>query len=167
MTNAMTKKPLRVWGEESEWPWIGLPVSQLDEVRRLLDEHGVQHTVDELYVSLNDGPFTALIKLKRGTDGKAVQAILDRPSDRKEKPMIDILTNQPLRVSTDYPPRPSIDEVALNQVEEIQRLLDRHGFRYEVAEDALSMDGGPFTTEIIFASGTDAKAVQAALDGVD
>lgn len=77
--------------------------------------------------------------------------------------MIDVTTNKPLRVSTDYPPRPSI-EVALEQVEEIQRLLDEHGFRYEVLEDALSMNGGPFTTETIFARGTDAMAVQAVLD---
>lgn len=77
MTNVMTKKPLRVWGEESEWPWIGLPVSQLDEVRRLLDEHDVQYTVDEYYLSVNEGPFTTFINLRRGTNGKAVQAILD------------------------------------------------------------------------------------------
>ncbi|HWG43422.1 MAG TPA: hypothetical protein VN688_11605 [Gemmataceae bacterium] len=77
MTNAMTDKPLRVWAEETEWPWIGLPVSQLDDVRRLLDSHDIHYTVDENYVSINEGPFTALIKLRRGTDGKAVQAVLD------------------------------------------------------------------------------------------
>jgi hypothetical protein len=77
MTNAMTKKPLRVWAEETEWPWIPLPVSQLDEVRRILDERSIRYTVDEHYVSLNDGPFTTIIKLQRGTDGKAVQAVLD------------------------------------------------------------------------------------------
>lgn len=165
MIDVMTKKPIRVWAEETEWPWMVIPVSQLDDVKRLLDEHDVEYTVGEHYLSVNEGPFDAFIRLKRGTDGKAVQAILDVACDRKEKLMIDVLSNQPLRVLTDYPPRPSI-EVALNQVEEIQRLLDRHGFRYEVLEDALSMDEGPFTTEIIFASGTDAKAVQTVLDSV-
>jgi hypothetical protein len=77
MTNVLTNKPLRVWAEESEWPWINLPVSQLDEVRRLLDEHDIRYQVDEHILSINEGPFTTLIKLRRGTDGKAVQAILD------------------------------------------------------------------------------------------
>lgn len=78
MIDIMTKKPLRVLGEETEWPCIGLPVSQLDEARRVLDEYNIQYTVDEHYVSINDGPYTTIIKLRRGTDGKAVQAILDR-----------------------------------------------------------------------------------------
>ena len=77
MINVMTQKPLRVLGEDSEWPAISLPVSQLSEAQQLLDERGVPYTVDENYLSINDGPFTALIKLRRGTDGKAVQAILD------------------------------------------------------------------------------------------
>lgn len=77
MIDAETKKLLRVWGEESEWPWTVLPVSQLDEVRQLLDKHGIQYTVAEHYLSVNEGPFVAFIRLKRGTDGKAVQAILD------------------------------------------------------------------------------------------
>ena len=77
MTNTMTNKPLRVWAEDTEWPWIGLPVSQLDAVRQLLDKHDIRYTVDENHLSINNGPFTALIKLRRGTDGKAVQAILD------------------------------------------------------------------------------------------
>jgi N-dimethylarginine dimethylaminohydrolase len=79
--------------------------------------------------------------------------------------MIDVTTNKPLRVSTDYPPRPSI-EVALSQLEELQQVLDKHGFRYEVLENAISMNDGPFTTDIIFARGTDANAVQAILDSV-
>lgn len=77
MINVMTKKPLRVWSEETEWPWLSLPVSQLDEVRRLLEERGICYSVDENYVSINERPFTALIKLRRGTDGKMIQTILD------------------------------------------------------------------------------------------
>jgi hypothetical protein len=77
MTNIMTDKPLRVWAEETEWPWIGLPVSQLDDVRRLLDSHGIRYQVSEHYISFNEDPFTTIIDLARGTDGKAVQAILD------------------------------------------------------------------------------------------
>jgi hypothetical protein len=77
MINVMTKKPLRVWAEDTEYPWIGLPVSQLDDVRRLLDKHNIRYWVREHYLSINEGPFTTVISLGRGTDGKAVQSILD------------------------------------------------------------------------------------------
>jgi hypothetical protein len=83
----------------------------------------------------------------------------------KEPAMIDVTTNKPMRVSNAYPPRPSL-EVALSQLEELQYLLDRHGLRYEVLENAISMNDGPFTTDVIFSRGTDADAVQAILDSV-
>lgn len=78
MIDATTNKPLQVWGDGSAWPWIVLPVSQLDEVRQLLDGHGIRYKVAEDVISINDGPETATIYLSRGTDGRAVQAILDR-----------------------------------------------------------------------------------------
>ena len=77
MINGTTKKPLRVWSEDMEWPWISLPLSQLADVRRLLDQHDIRYTVDENYLSINEGPFMALIRLGRGTNGRFVQDILD------------------------------------------------------------------------------------------
>ena len=80
MINVATKEPLRVWAEESEWPWISLPVSQLDEVRKLLDSRGIRYRVSEHYISFREEPFTTILTCERGTDGKAVQAILDSVS---------------------------------------------------------------------------------------
>ena len=80
--------------------------------------------------------------------------------------MIDVTTNEPLRVSTDYPPQPSI-EVADSQLEGLKQLLDRHGIRYWVDENSISFNDGPFTTIVTFYRGTDAKSVQAILDSVD
>ena len=77
MIDATTNKPLHVWGDGTPWPYIVLPVSQLDEVRQLLDVHGIRYEVEDEVISLNDGPETATIDLRRGTDAKAVQAILD------------------------------------------------------------------------------------------
>ncbi len=77
MLDVTTNKPLHVWGDGSAWPWIVLPVSQLDQVRQLLDSHGIRYEVNDEVISMNDGPETAHIALGRGTDGKAVQAILD------------------------------------------------------------------------------------------
>jgi hypothetical protein len=77
--------------------------------------------------------------------------------------MIDVTTNKPLRVSTDGTAGPYI-EVAVSQLNEIQRLLDSHGIRYWVDEQAISWEGGPYTTDINFGRAGDARAIQAILD---
>jgi hypothetical protein len=77
MTDTMTKKPLRVTTDNPVWPFIELPLSQVDEVRRLLDSHGVSYSVDENAISWNGGPYTTTISLGRGGNAGAVQAILD------------------------------------------------------------------------------------------
>jgi hypothetical protein len=51
--------------------------AQLDEVRHVLDRHGFRYAVRENIISLEGGPFMAVIDLSRGTDASAVQAILD------------------------------------------------------------------------------------------
>jgi hypothetical protein len=77
MTDSSTKKPLHVSGAGGPLPYIMLPVSRLDEVEKLLDAHHVRYEVDELAISLNDGPEMTVINLPRGTDGAAVQRLLD------------------------------------------------------------------------------------------
>ena len=77
MIDITTKKPLRVSTDGGARPYIDLPLDQLKEVKELLEANGVRHTVDEQAVSMDDGPFFALIDLGRGGDAEAVQAILD------------------------------------------------------------------------------------------
>jgi hypothetical protein len=77
MTDAATKKPLRVATDGTAGPYIMLPVSQLDEVRRLLDSRRIRYWVEENAISLNGAPEIAVINLGRGGDAVAVQAILD------------------------------------------------------------------------------------------
>ena len=55
MTDTTTKKPLRVSTDSTAGPYIMLPVSQLDEVRRLLDSRHISYSVDENVISFN-GP---------------------------------------------------------------------------------------------------------------
>ena len=78
--------------------------------------------------------------------------------------MIDATTNKPLRVLTGR--TWSIIEVPVSRLEEVQRLLDRHGIRYWVSEDAFSFNGGPEESTITLNPGTDPQAVQAILDSV-
>jgi hypothetical protein len=77
MTDATTKKPLRVLTDGTTRPYIVVPVSQLDEVRRLLDSRRIGYWVEEEAISLDGAPEVAVINLGRGADAAAVQAILD------------------------------------------------------------------------------------------
>ena len=58
-------------------PYILVPVSQLDEVRELLDNRCIGYWVGENAISLDGTPEVAVINLGREGDATAVQAILD------------------------------------------------------------------------------------------
>ncbi|MEI8371483.1 MAG: hypothetical protein WCJ35_01480 [Planctomycetota bacterium] len=77
MTDTTTKKPLRVSTDGTAGPYIEVPVSQLDEVQRLLDSRHIGYWLDEHVISFNGAPEEAVINLGRGGDAAAVQAILD------------------------------------------------------------------------------------------
>ncbi len=77
MINRTTKKPIHVSTESAARPYIALPESQLAEVQRLLNSHGIRYQVDEEVISFNGEPEEAIIDLGRGADAAAVQAILD------------------------------------------------------------------------------------------
>jgi hypothetical protein len=77
MIDVTTKKPLRVSNEYPPAPYIRLPFSQLDEVRRLLDSRSIGYWVDENAISINGGPEMIVINLNRGTDVAGVQTLLN------------------------------------------------------------------------------------------
>lgn len=77
MIDAATKKPLRVSTDGTAGPYIMVPVSQLDEVRRVLGDRGVRYWVEENAISLNGAPEVAVVNLGRGGDAAAAQALLD------------------------------------------------------------------------------------------
>ena len=56
--------------------------------------------------------------------------------------MKDVMTKQPLYVSTDGTAGPYI-MVPETQLEELCRILDRHNVRYSVDEDVISLNGEP------------------------
>jgi hypothetical protein len=184
MISAITQKPLRVMG--TDWPYFMVPVSQLEEVRHLLESHGIHHSVLTDIISWNGAPFEAFIDLGHGADPQAVQTVLDSVPgpgrcslaladdgighsccDRigEGQTMIDTTTKKPLRVETDGEGRSYIDLPA-TQVEEVRRLLESHGIRHWVLEDILSWNGGPFEAIIYLGRGADPQAVQTVLDSV-
>jgi hypothetical protein len=77
MTDTTTKKPLRVSSDGTAGPYLMVPVSQLEDVQRLLDSHRIRYWVGENAISLNGAPEIAVINLGRGGDAAVVQAILD------------------------------------------------------------------------------------------
>lgn len=77
MTNATNKERLRVSTEGTAGPYIMVPESQLDQVRRLLDRHSVDYWVEEDVISIDGAPEVAVVNLGREGDASAVQAILD------------------------------------------------------------------------------------------
>jgi hypothetical protein len=58
-------------------PYIMVPISQLPDVRQLLDEHSVRYSVEEDAISLDDAPYIAVIDLDRRANVTAIQDILD------------------------------------------------------------------------------------------
>jgi len=77
MIDAMTKEPLHVSTDGTAGPYIMVPVTQLDDLRDLLDKHRVRYWVEEEVISLDGSPEIAVVDLGHGADAASVQAILD------------------------------------------------------------------------------------------
>ncbi|WP_165228322.1 hypothetical protein [Aquisphaera insulae] len=77
--------------------------------------------------------------------------------------MIDEMTRNPLRVSTDEVAGPYL-MVTVEQLESVRKRLDDHEVRYWVDGDAISLDGEPATTVVNFGVAGDAERIQAILD---
>jgi len=77
MKDATTRKPLRVSTDGTAGPYIMVPEGQLDQVAKILSDHGIRHWVEENVISLDGEPAVGVINLGRGGDARQVQAILD------------------------------------------------------------------------------------------
>lgn len=75
MIDRTTGKRMQV--EQGTVPRIRLPYEQLDDLRKLLDQHRVAYSVRESIISLGEGPFFAMVHLGRDADVSAVQSVLD------------------------------------------------------------------------------------------
>lgn len=77
MTDTSTQRPLQVSTESTAGPYMDVPVSQLDEVERLLKQAGIFYWVNDNLISIDGGPEIATVNFGRSGDAAAVQAILD------------------------------------------------------------------------------------------
>ncbi len=58
-------------------PYIMVPLLQLDSVRTLLQDKGVDFWVEESAIALDGEPYIAVINLSKSADADVIQAILD------------------------------------------------------------------------------------------
>ena len=77
MIDAMTTRPIHVSTDGTAGPYIMVPVSQLAELRELLDGHRIRYAVEEDAVSLDGAPEVAVVDLGHEADVRAVRAVLD------------------------------------------------------------------------------------------
>jgi hypothetical protein len=75
MTNVATKKPMRVSTDGTAGPYIMVPVSQLDEVRQLLDGRRIRYWVEENAISLDGAQ-----KLQSSTSAAVAMRLRSRQS---------------------------------------------------------------------------------------
>ena len=80
MMESNTRQPLKVSTDGTAGPYIMVPVPQLDELKNLLGTHQVPFWVDEDAISLDDGPFIAVVNLSTDPSPAEVQGILDNAS---------------------------------------------------------------------------------------
>ncbi len=78
MTDTTTKEPLYVSTDGTAGPYIMVPVSQLEQLRQVLDQQRVPYSVEEDVISLDGAPEVAVVDLGRGANAHAIQALLDR-----------------------------------------------------------------------------------------
>ena len=77
MTDVTTQSPMRVSTLGGVGPYIRLPYSQIDDLKRILDKHGISYWVKENVISFDGGPEFAIVNFGRNGDANAIQAVLD------------------------------------------------------------------------------------------
>ena len=77
MIDTTSREPLRVQTDPVAGPYFMVPESQIADVRRLLDRHGVRYWVDNDVFSVDNGPYIAVVNLGFYGDAEQVQRILD------------------------------------------------------------------------------------------
>jgi hypothetical protein len=77
MIDSITKEPIRVSKYPEAWPYIRIPLDQLDEVKKLLDHAGFRYAVDHYAVSADGEPYTVVVNLEHRADVAVIQGLLD------------------------------------------------------------------------------------------
>src|SRR5437762_11171510 len=77
MIDSITKEPIRVDKYPEAWPYIRLPLDQLDQLKKLLDSAGFRYHVAKYALSFKGEPYTVEVSLEHLADVAALQKLLD------------------------------------------------------------------------------------------
>ena len=77
MRDINTNEAIRVVRFNPSLPFLIVPYVQLDQIRKVLDEHRLRYEVSEETLSIDDGPEEIFVRFARGTDPEHVQRLLD------------------------------------------------------------------------------------------
>jgi len=70
-------KPVFVSTDQETGPTLIVPLSQLDDFRRLLDANHIAYEVDDDIYSFNDEPELVFVNIQEGTSAEPIQRLLD------------------------------------------------------------------------------------------
>jgi len=79
MIDTSTGDRLIVSTEGDGGPFIELPLSQVDEVRKRLGRAGIPYWVDSMAISIDSEPPMAMIEFSQHVDEGRIQSALDDP----------------------------------------------------------------------------------------
>ncbi len=77
MINSITNEPIRVSKYPEAWPYIRVPLDQLDQLKKLLDHAGCRYFVNVYAVSTDGEPYTIVVDLEHRADVAGIQRVLD------------------------------------------------------------------------------------------
>jgi hypothetical protein len=78
MNDMVSNRPFQVRNEGPAGPFLLASVDQLDALRQLFAERQVKYWVEENAISMDGGPFIAVVNFGRNADPAHIQELLDR-----------------------------------------------------------------------------------------
>jgi len=83
MINSITNEPIRVEKYPGAWPYVRVPLDQLDQAKKLLDHAGFRYSVDVYALSSDGEPYTVDVSFEHRAEVAALQAVFDDYQDPK------------------------------------------------------------------------------------
>jgi hypothetical protein len=77
MIDVVTKEPIRVGRIPEGWPYLRIPLDQLDQVKKLLEHAGFRYAVNKFAFSTDGDPYFVVVHFDHRVDIAAVQKLLD------------------------------------------------------------------------------------------
>ena len=81
MINSITNEPIRVDKYPGAWPYVRVPLDQLDQVKKLLDHAGFRYHVAKYALSSDGEPYIVKVSFEHRADVVALQSLFDHHQD--------------------------------------------------------------------------------------